>query len=215
MKKISFSLLPLLFWLLPSATAQDPSPTSTSSQWFAGLKYENRSFLAAHRSYQPGLVVGFNFRPKLALQAGFTVAGNYENTFPLQSDLGFVTTGSFHHFTHFKTGVYLPVHLRYVFSKPHRRFQTYGLAGAHIAFQPSEYFRVTYQSGQLVNQEGPFKSNRVGFKPNAGVGMRARVVDQLFLHVEKKVHYQRLYPSQSFMSKLPSQNTIGLQYNFR
>ncbi|CAN5743256.1 hypothetical protein BH24BAC1_BH24BAC1_01630 [soil metagenome] len=208
-------LLPLLLGLLPKIFGQDASPSFTPGRWYAGFTYQQLPFLAANRTYQPGILAGYNFHPRLSLQAGLTVVGRSETKYPMPSEMGFAITGTLYHFTHFNTGAYLPVFLRYLFSQPHRRFQTYGLAGFHTSFQSSEYFRVTYQDSKLGSQEGPFKYSNNNLKPSIGAGLRVRAIDRLFLNAELKVHYQRMPYSQAFLSKFPGQQGIGLQYEFR
>lgn len=219
MIKKSFLLLPLLFGLLQTAAAQGPSPGYTPGNWYAGLKHENGP-LPTVRNYQPGIVVGYNLRPRLALQVGLSMAGKRSYFVPdgrqAWAPPGF--TGTIHYVSGNNGSVYVPLHLRYLFSQPHRRFQTYGLVGFGARFSSFNMAPSTFQDGVLVSWEER-RGNSYGGTPNIGFGLRARVVNRLFLNTELQADFR--YTTSGMVGqtdrkvRVGTLAGIGLQYEFR
>jgi hypothetical protein len=220
MKGNSFCLLSLLCLLILSAPAlaQDGSPGSRPGSWYVGIKHEGNNSLPGRVQF--GLQVGRLLTPRLALQSGFTpahVRQDWPSWWP-EDELFHPFTGTMY-LTHYTTGAHVPFHLRYLFSKPHRRVQAYGMAGIHTYFQSSKSTPLTYQDGLLTNRLPEVRHNN--FKVEAGVapGVRVRTVDRLFVYLEapfgwavrrRNPDIPRMY-NRSFFT----QRVIGLQYEFR
>jgi len=219
MAKKRLLLLPLFFLLLQTAAAQTSLSSFAPGRWYVGVKYETQpqAFLT-DRNYFPGITLGYNLLPRLALQSGVTVVGAYQSNFSPPATQPGNSTRSVDFTDRTSTGVYVPFFLRYLFSKPDRRFQPYGLAGIHTSFYSIETARANYQDGQLISQERSGKQNQLTITPSIGAGLRVRMVDRLFLNTEMKVHRHGHLNSPiflGFLGPVSGQFGVGLQYEFR
>lgn len=209
--------LSLLLFTAP-ALAQDGSPDFRPGTWYVGLKHERNNSLAG--DLQLGLQVGRQLTPRLALQSGLTLVRarqDWPSWWP-QDNLQYPFTGTMY-LAHYTTGAHVPFHLRYMFSRPHRRVQAYGLAGLHTYFHYSKLTHLTYQDGLLTDRLPEVHRNH--FKLEAGVapGVRVRTVDRLFVYLEapfgwavrrRNPNIPRPYNRSFFVHRV-----IGLQYEFQ
>lgn len=216
MAKKRLLLLPLFYMLLQTAAAQTSSSSFAPGRWYVGLKYETQpQAFFTDRYYFPGITLSYNLLPRLALQSGITVVGAYQSNFSPPATQPGNLTGSWVFTDRTSTGAYVPLFLRYLFSKPDRRFQPYGLAGIHTSFYSFESTKANYRDGQFLSQEESGKQNRLTITPSIGAGLRVRVVNRVFLHTEMKVHRHGPLFSPIFLGPVSGQFGIGLQYEFR
>jgi len=190
----------LLFLFLVSATtfaqradsvaANDRPKTYAPGRWSVGLRYEHMPFEAQYMAtYAPGIAVGYNLLPRLSVQLGLTptnLRGNGGTQPPLAvlpppSD---TYTGQIIS-PHFRTGLYVPLSLRYSFSKPFRRVQPYVTASLHTYLGGLWVTRYTYENGQLTNAPAETDRRRTnGVGAAAGFGLRIRTINRFFLNGE-------------------------------
>jgi hypothetical protein len=230
----------LLFLLLLSVTtfaqradsvaAGDRPKTYVPGRWLAGLRYELIPFETQYRAaYAPGLSVGYNLLPRLSLQLGLTptnLRGSGGSQMPPLAVLpppSDTYTGQVNN-PDFRPGLYVPIFLRYSFSKPFRRVQPYVTANLHAYLGGVWLTRYTYENGQLTN--APTETERLrnnGLGTAAGFGLRIRTIDRFFLSGEMGVGrtYQQngrwpyIIMSQGGLTRFTALLGVGLTYEFR
>ena len=173
----------------PNASADRPK-TYAPGRWSVGLRYEYLPFETHYMvTYAPGVAVGYNLLPRLSVQLGLAptnLRGSGAQMQPLavlpppaDTYTGPVTIPDF------RAGLYVPLSLRYSFSKPFRRVQPYVTANLHAYLGGLRITRYTYENGQLTN--APAETNRRrtnGLGAAAGFGLRIRTLNRFFLNGE-------------------------------
>lgn len=174
-----------------SVAAGDRPKAYAPGRWSVGLRYELLPFETQYMAtYAPGIAVGYNLLPRLSLQLGLTPTNlrgsGGAQTLPLAvlpppSD---TYTGPL--LIHdFRTGLYVPLVLRYSFSKPFRRVQPYATVNLHTYLGGLRTTRYTYENGQLTNAPAETDLRRTnGLGAAAGFGLRIRTIDRFFLNGE-------------------------------
>jgi hypothetical protein len=228
----------LLFLLLLSAAtfaqradsvaANDRPKHYAPGRWSVGLRYELLPFETQYMAtYAPGIAVGYNLLPRLSVQLGLTptnLRGSGAPRTPLAvlpppSDTytGPVISPGF------RTGLYVPLSLRYSFSKSFRRVQPYVTANLHAYLGGLRVTRYTYENGQLTNAPTETYRRRTnGLGAAAGFGLRIRTISRFFLNGELGVG--RTYQQNAFWQFSGSRQGrtrytallgAGLSYEFR
>jgi hypothetical protein len=211
-----------------SVAAGDQPKTYAPGRWSIGLRYEYLPFETQYMAaYAPGITVGYNLLPRLSVQLGLAptnLRGSGSTPTPLAvlpppSDAytGLVIIPDF------RTGLYVPLSLRYSFSKPFRRVQPYVTANLHAYLGGLRVARYVYENGQLTNAPAETYRRRTnGLGAAAGFGLRIRTINRFFLNGELGVG--RTYQQNAFwqFSEVQQGRTrytallgAGLSYEFR
>lgn len=181
----------------------------------------------------PGLVAGRNLHPKFALQIGITLTNasgsSAAETTPMSTLLPPLDTytglpGA----NDYRPGVFVPLTIRYSFSKPFRRFQPYLFASLQAYFSKHRFTQYAYENGRMTGATGQMSRwNSNGAGAAAGLGLRLRFVDRfsVFGELSAARTYQQYATwvhdpaTDSFLRQGNSQLTIpggvGLVYEFR
>lgn len=214
-------LILLLLGALPTwvaaqdATSQTASARYQPGKWYVGVKYELTPYAIG---YRPGVTVGYNITPRMSVQTGVTarglLRGRPDDPPPVVVE---TISGEIRVVNSVGSWVYVPLTLRYSFSKPYRRFQPYVLAGASIYFAKQYYRPTTYENGQPVSFQDYQRENLNGFGFGLGFGARVRVVDRLFLNAEAMVNRTRQKEFGDYWwNRLGTGNfAIGILYDFK
>ncbi len=230
----------LLFLSLVSATtfaqradsvaADDRPKTYAPGRWSVGLRYEYLPFETQYNivAYAPGVGVGYNLLPRLSVQLGLTLT-NLRGSGTAQMAPLAVLPPPLDAYTgplvspQFRTGLYVPLSLRYSFSKPFRRVHPYVTANLHAYLGGLRVTRYTYENGQLTNAPAETYRRRTnGLGAAAGFGLRIRTINRFFLNGELGVGrtYQRnafwkFSESQQGRTRYTALLGAGLTYEFR
>ena len=194
----------LLFLFLLSATtfaqqadsvaANDRPKTYAPGRWSVGLRYELIPFRSEYTNiYAPGATVGYSLLPRLSVQLGLTFTnphrlGRKELIPPAPFNPPFDTYSGPVQDVDFRPGLYVPLSLRYSFSKPFRRVQPYVTANLHAYLGGLRTTRYTFENGQPTNAPTEtirWRNNGMGAA--AGFGLRIRTIDRFFLNGEMGV----------------------------
>lgn len=216
-----------------SVAAGDRPKTYVPGRWSVGLRYELIPFQPQYAAnYAPVIVAGYNPLPRLSVQLGLTLT-NLRRRGDMQTPLTVLLpplegyTGSLS-YSDYRTGLYVPLILRYSLSKPFRRVQPYLTATLHGYLGGVQSTRYTYENGQQTNapaETDQWRTNGLGTA--AGFGLRIRTIDRFFLHGELGVG--RTYQQNTAWEYSPDNSIIyrrgnttftallgvGLTYEFR
>jgi hypothetical protein len=174
----------------PVAAVDQPNPYAPG-RWYVGLRHEYLPFRTSYVSiWTPGAVAGYNLLPKLSVQVGFTPT-NLGKKHVTELPPPAVLPPPFDNYTgrtvvyDRRPGLYVPLTLRYSFSKPFRRVQPYLVANLHAYLGGEHLTWYAYESGQL--NSAPLETSRYrngGFGAAAGFGLRIRTINRFFLNGE-------------------------------
>lgn len=177
-----------------SAAAGNRPKTYAPGRWYVGLRYESLPFRTQYLfTYALSAAVGYNLLPRLSVQLGLTPTnlhriGRKGFTPPAPFKPPFDTYTGPVQDVDFRPGLYVPLSLRYSFSKPFRRVQPYVTANLHAYLGRLRVTSYTFENGQPTNAPTEtirWRNNGIGAA--AGFGLRIRTVDRFFLNGEMGV----------------------------